>query len=900
SIEVVQGGMNTTTSDPACSEEEWSDRNIDIGESGKDRALVLDQCSLVWVAVLWCSMGFVLLYGPVDDPIRSIEVVQGGTNTTSSDPACSEEEWSDGNIDIAELGKDRCPSQCGQGLQFWINVHWCLFVFVAVHWCLMGFVLLYGPVDVQIRSIAVVLGGTNTTSRGPVHHDGEWSDRIIGCITRYAIDIGESGNNGQLRWSEGGRTPLQVIQHALRRSGQMGTLVSQAKMVDFGGPRGDKHHFKGPACHDGEWSDRIIGCITRHAIDIGESGKDGCPSQCGQGLWFWNSVLRSIAIELGGMNTTSSSPACSKGEWSDGNIRIHAIDLGESGKTRSIAIDLGGTNTTSNGPACHEGEWSDRNIDMLSDGSLEKLINAFQTSKQVLHVCHGGRTRTWYYKTHASGPVWMNTIPSGPACSKAGNLGMMINVLEPGPRVSQHLDMVWIGALHGLSRGGQAVTVNLDRGHGAGLMFAGVCRQFPIGSRLTWAKLSRTIQLQPWLIMQDWKWLAQLSSLGPVVGKLFFLFTCQLWIQLDATWLRGSEGKPEPTSLEDAIQSWTLNQTFVDIDCGPFGSHQKGPYVSLPSSYPGGANPVKFSKHESLSGMVVLEGLKVTMDDDNGCSISRCQNIHNCVTKVPIFVSSTYLIPSSYPRDGDPVTSGGGASLLGMDVLGVINATEDNGNDFQPPRNFFSNCQFHSNFTWDIPMDISIDSQHYFPQIMVGSLQLGLVPTPPKKFNGSYKVLNNVKQCQTAPTSQHGAIAESWKLLETFTNAYVMYRNGYTNVRTGHDQVHLGIQQSLDSVTMSNNGFLVILDLGDRHREQKCLVRTSPDQSHLAFQQSLDSLPCPPVVSWCSLTWGTGIGIRITWSGPVLSSHILPFSNHWTCYHVQQWFPGHPRPWGWA
>ncbi|KAI6149952.1 hypothetical protein BKA82DRAFT_4354048 [Pisolithus tinctorius] len=89
--------------------------------------------------------------------------------------------------------------------------------------------------------------------------------------------------------------------------------------------------------------------------------------------------------------------------------------------------------------------------------------------------------------------------------------------------------------------------------------------QFPIGSRPTWAKLTRTIQLQPWLIMQDWKWSAQLSSLGPVVGKLFVLFTCQLWIQLDVTWLTGSEGKPEPTSLEDAIQSWTLNQTFRTI-----------------------------------------------------------------------------------------------------------------------------------------------------------------------------------------------------------------------------------------------------------------------------------------------------------------------------------------------
>ncbi|KAI6155875.1 hypothetical protein BKA82DRAFT_4349117 [Pisolithus tinctorius] len=65
--------------------------------------------------------------------------------------------------------------------------------------------------------------------------------------------------------------------------------------------------------------------------------------------------------------------------------------------------------------------------------------------------------------------------------------------------------------------------------------------------------------------MQDWKWSAQLSGLAPVVGKLFILFTCQLWIQLDVTWLTGSEGKPEPTSLEDAIQSWTLNQTFRTI-----------------------------------------------------------------------------------------------------------------------------------------------------------------------------------------------------------------------------------------------------------------------------------------------------------------------------------------------
>ncbi|KAI6137946.1 hypothetical protein BKA82DRAFT_4022231 [Pisolithus tinctorius] len=87
-----------------------------------------------------------------------------------------------------------------------------------------------------------------------------------------------------------------------------------------------------------------------------------------------------------------------------------------------------------------------------------------------------------------------------------------------------------------------------------------------------------TIELQPWLIMQDWKWLAQLSSLETVVGKLFILFTCP-------------EGKPKPMSLEDAIQSWTLNEIFRTIHACEFkpcnveipGSAGAGPTAGQPS-----------------------------------------------------------------------------------------------------------------------------------------------------------------------------------------------------------------------------------------------------------------------------------------------------------------------------
>ncbi|KAI6000113.1 hypothetical protein F5J12DRAFT_784429 [Pisolithus orientalis] len=218
-----------------------------------------------------------------------IEVVLGGQTPFQAIQHAPRRSGQMGTLE--SLGKMGVQVNVDRGFSsgsMFIGVGWCLLVFVGVHWCSMGFILLYGPVDVQIRLIEVVQGGMNTASSDPACSE-EWSDG----------NIGESGKDGAL-------------------------VLDQCSLVfvDFGGPRGDKHHFKGPACHDGEWSDRIIGCITRHAIDIGESGKDGCPSQCGQGLWFWNSVLRSIAIELGGMNTMSSSPACSKGEWSDGNIRM--------------------------------------------------------------------------------------------------------------------------------------------------------------------------------------------------------------------------------------------------------------------------------------------------------------------------------------------------------------------------------------------------------------------------------------------------------------------------------------------------------------------------------------------------------------------------------------------------
>ena len=79
--------------------------------------------------------------------------------------------------------------------------------------------------------------------------------------------------------------------------------------------------------------------------------------------------------------------------------------------------------------------------------------------------------------------------------------------------------------------------------------------RFPIGNMPTWSRLTKTIRDQPWLIMRAWTWTPELSHLDPVIEKLFVLFTCQLWMQMEDAWFIDPQQKPAPTLLQDAIQS---------------------------------------------------------------------------------------------------------------------------------------------------------------------------------------------------------------------------------------------------------------------------------------------------------------------------------------------------------
>ncbi|KAI5997367.1 hypothetical protein EDD15DRAFT_2162774 [Pisolithus albus] len=165
--------------------------------------------------------------------------------------------------------------------------------------------------------------------------------------------------------------------------------------------------------------------------------------------------------------------------------------------------------------------------------------------------------------------------------------------------------------------------------------------RFPIGNMPTWSRLTKTIRDKPWLVMRSWTWSRQLSYLEPVAGKLFVQFTCQLWIQMEDAWLIDPEKRPEPTSLEDAVECWTLNTTFKTIRAcafnpcnaevhGSMGTGRRQPSFSdrmsvffpeVTQGKPARRSPwnIFWTKpgyiseyHEMMKGRTVLEQLEVT------------------------------------------------------------------------------------------------------------------------------------------------------------------------------------------------------------------------------------------------------------------------------------------------
>ena len=84
--------------------------------------------------------------------------------------------------------------------------------------------------------------------------------------------------------------------------------------------------------------------------------------------------------------------------------------------------------------------------------------------------------------------------------------------------------------------------------------------EYPIGRRPTWSQLREAISKSPGMIMRPWTWLTMLSNLETSVGRLFIMFTRQMWLMVEDQVFKGV--RPYPLSLQEAMKCWTI--TSVD------------------------------------------------------------------------------------------------------------------------------------------------------------------------------------------------------------------------------------------------------------------------------------------------------------------------------------------------
>jgi ribosomal protein L12E/L44/L45/RPP1/RPP2 len=87
---------------------------------------------------------------------------------------------------------------------------------------------------------------------------------------------------------------------------------------------------------------------------------------------------------------------------------------------------------------------------------------------------------------------------------------------------------------------------------------------FPLGEAPSWNDVARCIKEQPWRLMRPWLWSDNLGHLNQTACRLFKQFTTHIWTCLNSKW-RTSQDPIHPTSLQDVIKCWTLDEVHARI-----------------------------------------------------------------------------------------------------------------------------------------------------------------------------------------------------------------------------------------------------------------------------------------------------------------------------------------------
>ncbi|KAG2095750.1 hypothetical protein BD769DRAFT_1369744 [Suillus cothurnatus] len=92
--------------------------------------------------------------------------------------------------------------------------------------------------------------------------------------------------------------------------------------------------------------------------------------------------------------------------------------------------------------------------------------------------------------------------------------------------------------------------------------------EFPLGRTPSWRRLKLAIANTPAVIMRPWTWPVTLFDASISVGRLFILFTRQIWLMLIDGVFKGM--RPYPTTLQDSMRCWTVTSVDDTLACVTF------------------------------------------------------------------------------------------------------------------------------------------------------------------------------------------------------------------------------------------------------------------------------------------------------------------------------------------
>ena len=113
--------------------------------------------------------------------------------------------------------------------------------------------------------------------------------------------------------------------------------------------------------------------------------------------------------------------------------------------------------------------------------------------------------------------------------------------------------------------------------------------EYPLGEAPTWKEITRSLLTNPTDLVPRWKKSLELEAYNEIkpgtpeahAVDIFLSFTCHLWVLLHPHWRLWPERNIKPTTIEDALQCWSVDSIIGEVSDVEFKpchtGHHSGP-----------------------------------------------------------------------------------------------------------------------------------------------------------------------------------------------------------------------------------------------------------------------------------------------------------------------------------